>query len=79
LLFIALTYAFICLFQIISNMFLTYYQQSPLHLIRAVHLKLALVHLQRPVQPLSDLQEHRISSLHALDASGMFDQTGTHV
>ena len=46
-----------------------------LHLQSGEQSKLALPHLQVEQSP---LQEHLISSLHALETSGIVDQTGTH-
>ncbi len=46
-----------------------------LHLQSGEQSKFALPHLQVEQSP---LEEHLISSLHALETSGIADQTGTH-
>lgn len=46
-----------------------------LHLQNGEQSKFALPHLQVELSP---LQEHLVSSLHALETLGIVDQTGTH-
>ncbi|WAR26063.1 hypothetical protein MAR_011767 [Mya arenaria] len=53
--------------------------QSPVHLHKAVHGRLAFTHLHRPRQPLSLSHPHFRSSIHDFAAGKSVNHTGCHV